>query len=152
MLMKELLSIDERTQALYYFELVNQKHESEKCPIYIAKMNLLYHLYFTEDMAQKAQACFDEISILKKLKDAEGVCELSALAAKHFEELGAIHQAYLFLKEADRMKHPIIDWGNSNEKMSLLIITLTIVVLGQTGAFNPLNDGNPGTTERPIGT
>lgn len=116
MLMKELLSIDERTQALYYFELVNQKHESEKCPIYTAKMNLLYHLYFTEDMAQKAQACFDEISILKKLKDAEGVCELSALAAKHFEELGAIHQAYLFLKEADRMKHPIIDWGNSNEK------------------------------------
>ncbi|BBP93411.1 hypothetical protein BsIDN1_70290 [Bacillus safensis] len=66
MLMKELLSIDERTQALYYFELVNQKHESEKCPIYTAKMNLLYHLYFTEDMAQKAQACFDEISILKK--------------------------------------------------------------------------------------
>lgn len=38
------------------------------------------------------------------------------------------------------------------KKMSLLIITLTIVVLGQTGAFNPLNDGNPGTTERPIGT
>lgn len=37
------------------------------------------------------------------------------------------------------------------KKMSLLIITLTIVVLGQTGTFNSLNDEN-GTTERPIGT
>ncbi|MEZ7511932.1 response regulator aspartate phosphatase [Bacillus pumilus] len=116
MLVKELLSIDERTQALYYFELVNQKHESEKCPIYTAKMNLLYHLYFTEDMSQKAQACFEEISILKELKDAEGACELSALAAKHFEDLGAIHQTYLFLKEAYHMNHPIFEWRNSNEK------------------------------------
>lgn len=152
MLIKELLSIDERTQALYYFELVNQKHESEKCPIYTAKMNLLYHLYFTEDMVQKAQACFDEISILKELKDAEGACELSALAAKHFEDLGDIHQAYLFLKEAYHRNHPILDWRNSNEKMSLLIIALTIVVFGQTASFNSLNETNAGTTERPIGT
>ncbi|MER3123828.1 Rap family tetratricopeptide repeat protein [Bacillus pumilus] len=116
MLIKELLSIDEKTQALYYFNLVKQKHATEKFPIYTAKMNLLYHLYFTEDMAKKSQACFDEISTLKKLKDAEGACELSALAAKHFEELGAIHQAYLFLKESYQMNHPILDWRNSNEK------------------------------------
>ncbi|GLF89460.1 response regulator aspartate phosphatase K [Bacillus safensis] len=120
LLMKELLSIDERTQALYYFELVKQKHATEKCPIYTAKMNLLYHLYFTEEMAQKAQACFEEISILKELRDAEGACELSALAAKHFEELGAIHQAYLFLKEAYHMKQPIIGWRNSNEKIEFI--------------------------------
>ncbi|MDI5983128.1 hypothetical protein QDK53_43600, partial [Amycolatopsis magusensis] len=58
----------------------------------------------------------EEISILKELKDAEGACELSALAAKHFEDLGAIHQAYLFLKEAYHMNHPIFEWRNSNEK------------------------------------
>ncbi|OLP67045.1 Response regulator aspartate phosphatase G [Bacillus pumilus] len=116
MLIKELLSIDERSQALYYIELVKQKHETEKNPIYTAKMNFLYHLYFTEDMTTKAQACFDEISILKERKDAEGVRELSALAARHFEELGAIHQAYLFLKEAYHMKHPKLDWRDSDEK------------------------------------
>ncbi|MFP3420330.1 tetratricopeptide repeat protein [Bacillus sp. SIMBA_154] len=116
MLIKELLSIDERTQALYYFELVKQKHATEKSPIYTAKMNLLHHLYFTEDMVKKAQACFDEISILKELKDAEGARELSALAARHFEELGAIHQAYLFLKDAYHMEHTTLDWRNSNEK------------------------------------
>lgn len=38
------------------------------------------------------------------------------------------------------------------KKMSLLFIALTIVVFGQTVSFNSLNDTNPGTTERPIGT
>ncbi|MEI4789729.1 Rap family tetratricopeptide repeat protein [Bacillus sp. FJAT-53060] len=116
MLIKELLSIDDRTQALYYFELLKQKHETKKSPIYTAKMNLLYHLYFTEDMTKKAQTCFDEIRILKELKDAEGGRELSALAARHFEELGSIDQAYLFLKEAYHTEHHKIDWRNSDEK------------------------------------
>lgn len=116
MLIKELLSIDERTQALYYYELVKQKHETEKSPIYTAKMNLIYHLYFTEDMTKKAQTCFNEISVLKELKDAEGARELSTLAAKHFEELGSIHQAYLFLKEAYHIKNNTLDWRNSDEK------------------------------------
>ena len=38
------------------------------------------------------------------------------------------------------------------KKMSLLIFTLAIVVFGQTVSFNSLNETNPGTTERPIGT
>ena len=53
MLLKELLSIDEKSQALYYFELVKQKQEIDRNPIYTAKMNFLYHLYFTEDISKK---------------------------------------------------------------------------------------------------
>ncbi|WP_353854164.1 Rap family tetratricopeptide repeat protein [Bacillus sp. Bos-x628] len=116
MLIKELLYINKRTQALYYYDLVKQKHATEKNPIYTAKMNLLYHLYFTEDLTKKAQTCFNEISILKELKDVEGVRELSALAAKHFEELGSIQEAYLFLKEAYQIEHNTHYWRNSDEK------------------------------------
>ncbi|MCY7450612.1 tetratricopeptide repeat protein [Bacillus altitudinis] len=116
MLLKELLSIDEKSQALYYFELVKQKQEIDRNPIYTAKMNFLYHLYFTEDISKKAQTCFDDISILKELKDVEGARELSALAAKHFEELGSIHQAYLFLKDAYQLEHTTLNWRNYDEK------------------------------------
>ncbi|MFS0653846.1 tetratricopeptide repeat protein [Bacillus sp. 179-C3.3 HS] len=116
MLIKELLSIDERSQALYYYDLAKKAQATEADPIYTAKMNFLYHLYFTEDITTKAQTCFDDLTLLKELKDVEGIRELGTLAANYFEELGSTHHAYLFLKEACHIENTTHDWGNFDEK------------------------------------
>ena len=68
MLIKELLSIDERTQALYYFELVKQKHATEKSPIYTAKMNFLTTYISLKTYPKKLKPVSDDISILERIK------------------------------------------------------------------------------------
>ncbi|MGE6630608.1 tetratricopeptide repeat protein [Bacillus sp. NPDC077027] len=116
MLIKELLSIGERMQALYYYELMKRKKATDDNPIYETKMKLLYHLYFTEDQTGTENACFKQINMLKELKDLEGARELSLFAAKHFEELGSLKSAYLFLKEAHQIEKNLKYWRDFDEK------------------------------------
>ncbi|MCY8298892.1 tetratricopeptide repeat protein [Bacillus inaquosorum] len=98
MMIKEQFKIDEKAKAIHFYNKAQERLISMENNIYEAKISILYNLYCGE-LKNNFKNCIDHIEFLKQQNDLESVDELSYLAAKRFESIGAFEEAAGFFNE-----------------------------------------------------
>ncbi|MCY8518602.1 Rap family tetratricopeptide repeat protein [Bacillus atrophaeus] len=98
MMIKELFKIGEKESALNFHIQAQERLASMENKIYEAKISILYNLY-CGNPKDNFSKCRENLHFLKQQNDLESVDELSYIAAKRFESLGAYEEATAFFNE-----------------------------------------------------
>ncbi|MCP6684166.1 Rap family tetratricopeptide repeat protein [Bacillus nakamurai] len=104
MIIKELFKIGENESALNFHNQAKERLAYMENKIYEAKISILFNLY-CGNARDNFKKCMDELSYLKQENDLESVDELSYVAAKRFESLGAFEEAAAFFNQKIWAEH-----------------------------------------------
>lgn len=95
MIIKELFKIDEKMKAINFYNKAQERLILMENKVYEAKISILYNLYCGE-LKNNFNNCISNIEFLKQQNELESVDELSYIAAKRFESIGAFEEATSF--------------------------------------------------------
>ncbi|CAF1792915.1 response regulator aspartate phosphatase RapK [Bacillus subtilis] len=95
MMIKELFKIDEKMKAINFYNKAQERLILMENKVYEAKISILYNLYCGE-LKNNFNNCISNIEFLKQQNELESVDELSYIAAKRFESIGAFEEATSF--------------------------------------------------------